>query len=235
MFLYRKRKRLKTKERIGTLVKKKLTNKRRNVDINNLINHVKNYEKKFVKLNVEKKIDYTTKYNRKKPYLHNTKINDFLKENSDYAHGPKKNTFESNSNCFFDYDPSICKDYKETGFCGYGNSCKFLHDRTDYKTGWQMEFEWKNIKKKEIDRLTKRSNSETNSDYEIIKKEEMPTSCYICREEFKDPIKTECKHYFCRNCAIKCYYKNPGCQICGEDTGGIFMAAVNLSSKMNVK
>lgn len=39
----------------------------------------------------------------------------------------------------FDYQPDICKDYKETGFCGYGDNCKFLHDRGDYKSGWQME------------------------------------------------------------------------------------------------
>lgn len=28
-----------------------------------------------------------------------------------------------------DYQPDVCKDYKETGYCGYGDSCKFLHDR----------------------------------------------------------------------------------------------------------
>lgn len=38
--------------------------------------------------------------------------------------------------------PDICKDYKETGFCGYGDNCKFLHDRGDYKSGWQLEREW---------------------------------------------------------------------------------------------
>ncbi|XP_012513411.1 PREDICTED: RING finger protein 113A-like [Propithecus coquereli] len=35
----------------------------------------------------------------------------------------------------WDYQPGICKDYKETGFCGFGDSCKFLHDRSDYKHG----------------------------------------------------------------------------------------------------
>ena len=29
--------------------------------------------------------------------------------------------------------PDICEDYKETGFCGFGEGCKFLHDRTDYR------------------------------------------------------------------------------------------------------
>ena len=41
----------------------------------------------------------------------------------------------------WDYAPDICKDYKETGFCGFGDSCKFLHDRSDYKHGWQLERE----------------------------------------------------------------------------------------------
>lgn len=50
----------------------------------------------------------------------------------------------------FDYQPDICKDYKETGFCGYGDQCKFMHDRGDYKSGWQMEKEWEaeQLKKK---------------------------------------------------------------------------------------
>jgi len=55
----------------------------------------------------------------------------------------------------FDYQPDLCKDYKETGYCGYGgtqlnaaaipilnstntDSCKFMHDRGDYKSGWQV-------------------------------------------------------------------------------------------------
>ena len=39
----------------------------------------------------------------------------------------------------FDYQPDVCKDYKETGFCGYGDACKFVHDRSDYKSGWEIE------------------------------------------------------------------------------------------------
>jgi RING finger protein 113A len=42
----------------------------------------------------------------------------------------------------WDYQPDICKDYKETGYCGFGDSCKFMHDRTDYKHGWQLERDW---------------------------------------------------------------------------------------------
>ena len=49
----------------------------------------------------------------------------------------------------FDYQPGIfifmnidwleiCIDYKETGYCSFGDSCKFIHDRTDYKSGWEI-------------------------------------------------------------------------------------------------
>lgn len=58
----------------------------------------------------------------------------------------------------FDYQPDICKDYKETGFCGFGDSCKFLHDRSDYKAGWQLEKEWEEqqrAKKRKIQDMEK--------------------------------------------------------------------------------
>jgi RING finger protein 113A len=52
-----------------------------------------------------------------------------------------------------DYQPDICKDYKETGFCGYGDQCKFLHDRGDYKSGWQLEKEWDAMQLKKKQKL----------------------------------------------------------------------------------
>ena len=42
----------------------------------------------------------------------------------------------------FDYQPDICKDWKETGYCGFGDACKFMHDRGDYKAGWELERDW---------------------------------------------------------------------------------------------
>jgi RING finger protein 113A len=35
-----------------------------------------------------------------------------------------------------DYNPERCKDYYETGRCNFGDSCIFIHDRSDYKSGW---------------------------------------------------------------------------------------------------
>jgi RING finger protein 113A len=48
----------------------------------------------------------------------------------------------------WDYQPDVCKDYKETGTCGFGDSCKFLHDRSDYKSGWELDKEWEDEQNK---------------------------------------------------------------------------------------
>ncbi|KAL9630651.1 MAG: hypothetical protein Q9164_006313, partial [Protoblastenia rupestris] len=41
-----------------------------------------------------------------------------------------------------DFAPDVCKDYKQTGFCGFGDSCKFLHARENYKQGWELDKDW---------------------------------------------------------------------------------------------
>ena len=41
-----------------------------------------------------------------------------------------------------DYNPSLCKDYHDTGYCCFGDSCIYIHDRGDYKSGWELEKEW---------------------------------------------------------------------------------------------
>lgn len=48
----------------------------------------------------------------------------------------------------FDYNPSLCKDYHDTGYCTFGDSCIYGHDRGDYKTGWEIEKEWEEEQKK---------------------------------------------------------------------------------------
>jgi len=55
--------------------------------------------------------------------------------------GPMRAPAHLRATVRWDYQPDICKDYKETGYCGFGDSCKFLHDRADYKHGWQLERE----------------------------------------------------------------------------------------------
>ena len=38
-----------------------------------------------------------------------------------------------------DYKSGICKDYRDTGFCGFGDNCQFLHDRSDLYMGWELD------------------------------------------------------------------------------------------------
>lgn len=57
------------------------------------------------------------------------------REKAGGAHGPLRASAHIRMSVRFDYQPDICKDYKETGYCGYGDSCKFMHDRGDYKSG----------------------------------------------------------------------------------------------------
>ncbi|TMS14873.1 RING finger protein 113A [Larimichthys crocea] len=123
----------------------------------------------------------------------------------------------------WDYQPDICKDYKETGFCGFGDSCKFLHDRSDYKHGWQIE--------RELEEGRYGANDDEN--YEVSSDEEdMPFRCFICRESFKNPIITKCRHYFCEVCALQHYRKSKRCYVCNTQTNGVFNPAKELMAKM---
>ncbi|KAK7817092.1 hypothetical protein U0070_001804 [Myodes glareolus] len=123
----------------------------------------------------------------------------------------------------WDYQPDICKDYKETGFCGFGDSCKFLHDRSDYKHGWQIE--------RELDEgrygVYEDENYEVESD-----DDEIPFKCFICRQTFRNPVVTKCKHYFCETCALQHYCTTPRCYACEQQIYGVFNPAKELIGKL---
>ncbi|KAJ3300477.1 hypothetical protein HK104_000062 [Borealophlyctis nickersoniae] len=149
--------------------------------------------------------------------------------------GPLRGQTNVRISCRFDYQPDICKDYKETGFCGYGDSCKFMHDRGDYKSGWQLDKEWEEKQKqKDLDpnRFLVDSDKEDDDEDED---DELPFACSICREEFKNPVATKCNHYFCEMCALKHHSKSPKCFICGAATSGIFVPAKELIAKLAEK
>ena len=142
--------------------------------------------------------------------------------------------------CRFDYQPDVCKDYKDTGFCGYGDSCKFMHDRGDYKTGWQLEAEFQRQKERERERkmLGKLDGEDSEEERERDKfrikdgGDELPFACHICRGPFNDPMVTQCGHYFCANCASQHFrQKNTRCPICEKQTYGMLSAAPKLRAK----
>ncbi|CAG0918354.1 unnamed protein product [Notodromas monacha] len=126
----------------------------------------------------------------------------------------------------WDYQPDICKDYKETGFCGFGDSCKFLHDRSDYKHGWQIE--------RELEEGRYGADDDDASRYEVASDndDDFPFKCIICRGSFKHPVVTRCKHYFCEKCALERYKKSQRCFACGAQTSGVFNPAKKLIERL---
>ncbi|EGO00336.1 hypothetical protein SERLA73DRAFT_180881 [Serpula lacrymans var. lacrymans S7.3] len=138
--------------------------------------------------------------------------------------GPQRSTNTIRTVTIVDYQPDVCKDYKETGYCGFGDTCKFLHDRGTYLAGWQLDNLAANPKKNVED------VSDSDSDDEDI-----PFACLICRKHYTEPIVTRCGHYFCSACAIKRFAKTPKCLACGAPTGGIFNRADKVMDKINKK
>ena len=134
-----------------------------------------------------------------------------------------------------DFAPDVCKDYKQTGFCGFGDSCKFLHAREDYKQGWELDKEWEKVGNKNKKTTTNQppatakslAEAEDSSE-EDAALEGIPFACIICKNPYKDPIVTKCGHYFCEGCALGRYRKNPSCAACGAGTGGVFNGAKGL-------
>ncbi|KAF8379681.1 hypothetical protein HHK36_029125 [Tetracentron sinense] len=128
-------------------------------------------------------------------------------EKASGAHGPLRASAHIRASTRFDYQPDICKDYKETGYCGFGDSCKFMHDRGDYKSGWQMEREWEEAEKTRKRNLAlggDDSDEERDGDQKDEDDDDsLPFACFICRQPFVDPVATKCKHYFCEHCALK--------------------------------
>jgi RING finger protein 113A len=151
--------------------------------------------------------------------------------------GPSKSMTNVRISSRFDYAPDICKDYKETGSCGYGDSCKFLHDRGDYKHGWQIdrEFALEQEKKAEeaLDRFHHLKEGVGGMEEQDIESDsELAFECPICNSEFKAPVVTKCGHHFCEACILKHFQKKSKCFVCGESLGGIFNCALDLAKRI---
>ena len=142
----------------------------------------------------------------------------------------------------FDFEPNICKDYKETGFCGYGDTCIYLHDRGDTMSGWQLEQQWeeqqrkkKEQQEKEIEGFVNKMTGQVASDdadRKIATDDGLPFACFLCREHFKQPVVTTCNHYFCESCIMN-HVRNVSekCPICEQDTGSLFNQPTKLVAK----
>mmetsp|Transcript_18425 Transcript_18425/g.25982 ORF Transcript_18425/g.25982 Transcript_18425/m.25982 type:complete len:304 (-) Transcript_18425:140-1051(-) len=165
------------------------------------------------------------------------------KTRNKFLAGPLKASAFVRTTCRFDYQPDICKDYKETGFCGFGDTCIYLHDRGDTMTGWQLEQEWEDKKKAEQAKKEKQMEAFVNgtigsstgadgSDSKVVEEDGLPFACHICREAFTDPVITPCNHYFCEKCIMD-HVRRSGnaCPICDKDTHGVFNHPAKLLAK----
>lgn len=140
--------------------------------------------------------------------------------------------------CRFDYQPDICKDYKDTGFCGFGDTCIYLHDRGDTMTGWQLDQKWEQEqakKKQEKDRQIEAFIGEGEEDVDASEDAsaaivgDLPFACFLCRKAFEDPIVTPCGHYFCQKCLHQHNQENDNkCPICKKDTHGVMNQPTKL-------
>lgn len=107
-----------------------------------------------------------------------------------------------------DYAPDVCKDYLETGYCGFGDSCKFLHDRGDYKLGWQIDAE----------------QPSAEIDYSILlASSSIESGCGICGQG--DDLSVirllpECGHRFCKACILGRLKAKLRCPTCGVPVKG---------------
>ena len=171
--------------------------------------------------------------------------------------GPLKATTFVRTTVRFDYQPDICKDYKETGFCGFGDTCIYLHDRGDTKTGWQMEQEYEDKKKREEEKKGKEmeafmqsmmcgeiknasgggtmlqsANGNGNDASTFNTDDGIPFACHLCRGPFQNPIVTTCGHYCCEKCMMARVREfGNGCPVCQKDTHGVLNHAQKLVAK----
>lgn len=153
--------------------------------------------------------------------------------------GPMRAPAHLRTSVRLDYQPDVCKDYKETGYCGFGDACKFLHDRSDYKAGWQLERDWNEKEKKRRNSSLRGDNADDDevqsNEKEVYDEDGLPFACFLCREEFKSPVMTLCNHYFCEDCALKRIESISTCPICKTQLRGTLNPAPKLISKLQMK
>ena len=159
--------------------------------------------------------------------------------------GPSRAPTNVRGICRVDYAPDVCKDWKETGQCPFGDSCIFLHDRGDYKSGWQIERDWaaaQKAKEKRVGEVLAAGGTLEEAEAQeraaadpgaaAAAAAPLPFACHICRGPFQAPVLTSCGHYFCERCALEQHRASPDCAFCGVPTQGIFHAAPKLRAAL---
>lgn len=115
-------------------------------------------------------------------------------------------------NVRFDYAAGLCKDYLETGYCGFGDSCIFLHDRGDYKMGWELDADFERQHQQKPD----------DTGFEIPEPVDPSlTECPVCkRPHEKARMLPECGHRFCMTCIVNALKTRLKCPLCKAVVSG---------------
>lgn len=154
--------------------------------------------------------------------------------------GPMRGAAAIRTTVTVDFALDVCEDYRKTGFCGYGDACKFLHDRgeTAGKGSWLLDREWEETqRKKRLEEAEALAAAELG---EGATPPPLPSAgahaavtCGICKKSPPDaPVEARCGHVFCERCALGRAAAKGGdaCPTCGASTGGSF-APVNPSKR----
>lgn len=148
------------------------------------------------------------------------------------ARGPLKASLHVRESTRFDFQPDTCKDYRETGYCGYGDTCKFLHDRSDF--GLCVQAEQGEQKKQQINYKHIGQQRERRKGETYMVPDTVSRFCLLCKDTWDQhsrPVKTICGHYFHEDCALK-HSRTGRCPFCAKPTKGIFNMAIEITRRL---
>lgn len=110
--------------------------KKRNKKSNSFTNNIQEEgEIENLKIHTDKKED------EKKDSILKLEIEQSKTDQMPIFYGPKKQDPYKNFSTV-DYNPSICKDFFENGYCTWGNTCIYAHIRGEIKSSNQLDKDW---------------------------------------------------------------------------------------------
>ena len=112
---------------------------------------------------------------------------------------------------FLDQQNVICENFSKTGYCAFGDACKYLHTRDKFSSSYEADRE-----------LEAKAYLELTDKVKKAGELAQPEVCPICSKMYVRPVITMCHHKFCQKCAQERYNTDETCAVCGKNTMGVF-------------